>query len=266
MSGLRALVSRHPVTAFFILAYALAWCAIPFDSFFAPGALIAAVVVAVLRDGLAGLRDMGARLVRWRVGWAWYAVAVAVPLAVHAAAVGANLAAGAPAPGTGQFVAWHGLALGVGMAMVNPTGGPLSEEPSFRGFALPALQAGRSPLAATAVLAALITGWHAPLYFIDSFGLRPIEAVTTVALTFWYAWLFDQASGSALITLLAHATEGSVNTEDLWPAGAAATREVWLYLAAWTLVAAGLLLGHRRFWAGSTGNTEQKEYDDVAVG
>jgi uncharacterized protein len=134
------------------------------------------------------------------------------------------------------------------MNMINPTGGPLSEEPSFRDFAQPSLRRRRTPLASTAILAVLITGWHAPLFFIDAFGLTPIESVTTVALTFWYGWLFNHASGSALLTLIAHATEGSVNTSDLWPVGAEASREVWLYLAVWSAVAVGLLAGDRRFW------------------
>ncbi|MFI5690686.1 hypothetical protein ACIA58_02510 [Kribbella sp. NPDC051586] len=34
-------IRNHPVATFFVLAYALAWGAVPFGSFFAPGALIA---------------------------------------------------------------------------------------------------------------------------------------------------------------------------------------------------------------------------------
>jgi membrane protease YdiL (CAAX protease family) len=249
-SRLLSPIRQHPLIAFFVLAYALAWGAIPWDSFFAPGALIAALVVAYIRDGWAGLRDIGARLIRWRVGWIWYLVALAVPFAVHAATIGLNLAAGAHAPDTTQFSPWYGIALAVGMNIVNPMGGPFGEEPSFRGFAVPLLQAHRTPLAAAAILAVLVTGWHAPLFFMDAFGLQPIEALTTVAVTFWYVWLFNQAAGSALITLIAHAAEGGVEYRagDLWPAGADSTRLTWLYLAAWLLVAGVLIVGHRRFW------------------
>ncbi|GLI02179.1 CPBP family glutamic-type intramembrane protease [Phytohabitans aurantiacus] len=250
MSRILSPIRRHPLVAFFVLAYALAWGAIPWDSFFAPGALIAALIVAFIRDGLGGLRAIGARLIRWRVHWIWYALALAVPLSVHAATIGLNMAAGAPGPDTGQFHPWYGVALVIGINIVNPTGGPFGEEPSFRGFAVPILQERRTPLAAAAVLAVLVTGWHAPLFFMDSFGLEPIEAVTTLAVTFWYVWLFNQARGSALITLIAHATEGSVEYRagDLWPAGADSTRLTWLYLAAWTLVVAVLIAGHWRFW------------------
>ena len=42
-----------------------------------------------------------------------------------------------------------------------------------------------------------VTIWHAPLFVMAQFGSSPIEALATVAVTFWYAWLFNQASGSA---------------------------------------------------------------------
>ncbi len=248
MSRLLTPIRRHPVIAFFVLAYVLAWGAIPWDSFFAPGALIAALVVAFIRDGLAGLRDIGARLIRWRVGWIWYALALAVPLTMHAAAIGLNLAAGAQAPSTAPLSPWYGVVLAIGLNIVNPTGGPFGEEPSFRGFAVPALQERRTPLVTAAILAVLIAGWHAPLIFMDSFDLSPIDAATTAAVTFWYVWLFNQAAGSALITLIAHSAEGGVNSSDLWPAGADATRLPWFYFAVWTLLAGALIVGHWRFW------------------
>lgn len=261
MSRLLSPIRRHPVIAFFVLAYALAWGAIPWDSFFAPGALIAALIVAYIRDGLAGLRAIGARLIRWRVSWIWYTLALAVPMAVHATTIGLNRAVGAPSPDTGQFSPWYGVALVLGLAIVNPTGGPFGEEPSFRGFALPMLQNRRTPLAAAAILAVLVTGWHAPLFFMDSFGLKPIEAVTTVAVTFWYVWLFNQAAGSVLITLIAHAAEGSIQNRagDLWPEGVDATRLTWLYFAAWAVVAAVLIAGHRRFWTQPAAADAEKE-------
>src|SRR5690349_1887863 len=81
-TGPRAVVRAHRLLIFFVLAYALAWGGIPWDSFFAPGALIAALVVAFTADGVEGLRGIGRRLVRWRVGGVWYALALGVPLGV----------------------------------------------------------------------------------------------------------------------------------------------------------------------------------------
>ena len=85
-------MKRHPLIAFFVLAYAVAWGFWPFGSFGAFGPLVAALIVVPLTRGRAGLREWGARLIRWRVRWLWYAVALGVPLAVHLAAVGLTTA------------------------------------------------------------------------------------------------------------------------------------------------------------------------------
>jgi len=50
-------------------------------------------------------------------------------------------------------------------------------------------------------------------------------------------------SGSALLTLIAHATNGTIQTRTLWQAGADTTRMAWLYFSgAWSPAACGLQL------------------------
>lgn len=75
MDTITAFVKRHPLVAFFVLAYALTWPLIPlvtvsplwgFPALFGPA--LAAIIVAAITDGRAGLRDLLSRLVRWRVG------------------------------------------------------------------------------------------------------------------------------------------------------------------------------------------------------
>jgi membrane protease YdiL (CAAX protease family) len=132
--------------------------------------------------------------------------------------------------------------------MVNPLDGPLGEEPAWRGYALPKLQARRSPLRSTAILCVLVSGWHLPLYFMPSYGLRPFDAITTTAYTVFAAWLFNRSGGSALLTLIAHVTEGTVRLAQLWPAEADLTRARAVNCAAWALVAIGLLLVDRAAW------------------
>ena len=130
------------------------------------------------------------------------------------------------------------------------------EEPSFRGFAQPELQAQRSPMVATAIMAVLVTGWHLPLFFMPVFNAHPIGIVTTMAVTFWYAWLFNHASGSSLLPLIAHGAEGSVLVGNLWPAGVALERQNWLYCIVWCLVALALLVFDRGFWTRRPGIEE----------
>ena len=103
------------------------------------------------------------------------------------------------------------------LRLVNPTDGPLGEEPGWRGFALPGLQERYSPLLSTAILALLVAGWHVPLFFLEDGGLEPRilvgGLVTTVAVTFWYAWLFNRTGGSVMLVLLAHSVEGSLQAQ-----------------------------------------------------
>jgi hypothetical protein len=125
--------------------------------------------------------------------------------------------------------------------LVNPLDGPLGEDPGWRGFALPGLQGfGYSPLLATVILAVLISGWHLPLFFMEDGGL-PMSIVvsgilTTVAVTFWYTWIFNHTGGSVLLVILAHSVEGSIQAEG------------WVYMGLWLAVAIGLVVFNRKAW------------------
>lgn len=241
-------IRRHPVLTFFLLAYALSWGAIPWQSFFAPGVLVAALIVVFLTEGVAGLKDMGRRLIHWRVSWVWYVLALAVPLVVKLVSIALNTALGAPMPSIPEFAVWYGLPMAIAINIVNPMNAQLPEESSFRGWAQPKLQATRTPLATTVLMAIGVTIWHIPLFLMPQFGSSPVEATATVAVTFWYAWLFNHASGSSLLTLIAHAAEGTIETSTLYQGQADGARITWVWCLVWCLVALGLLVFDRKFW------------------
>jgi membrane protease YdiL (CAAX protease family) len=203
-------------------------------------------VVVPLADGRAGLRRLAGRVLRWRVRWYWYAAAVAMPLGTIAGAAALNRALGAPPPALDQLRPWYGVPLAFAIALVNPLSGPLGEEPGWRGVAQPGLQRERSPLRATALMAVLITGWHVPL-MMAPFNLRPVELLGTAAVTVWYAWLFNRSGCSALITLVGHAADSSVETSTLW-SGTDATTMLSLWCALLCCVAGVVLVADRRFW------------------
>jgi uncharacterized protein len=158
------------------------------------------------------------------------------------------MAAGAPAPSLDQFEPWYGVILAFALGIVNPLEGPLGEEPGWRGFAQPRLQSKWSPLVSAAVLGLLITGWHMPLVFMPQFDLGFPDIATTVLVTFWYTWLFNRTGGSVLLTLIAHATEGTVNIQGLWPPGAGVDGVAWTSLIAWALLVLALLIFDRKSW------------------
>jgi len=241
-------VRRRELVIFFVLSYLIAWSGMPFGSFYAFSPLISAIVVVSIAEGLPGLARLGRRVIRWRVNWIWYAAAIGLPLVVHAVAIGLNMAAGAPAPSLAQFHPWYSVLLLFGLRMVNFTDGPMGEEPAWRGFAQPRLQANWSPLASTAVLALLITAWHLPLVFMPQFDLGLPDIASTVLVTFWYAWLFNRTGGSVLLPLIAHVTEGCVNTGGLWPAGPDADRHAWMWMISWALLVVALLIFDRKSW------------------
>ncbi|HEY6812436.1 MAG TPA: CPBP family glutamic-type intramembrane protease [Propionibacteriaceae bacterium] len=247
-NGFRAFVRRRELVIFFALSYLIAWSTLPWGSFLAFSPLLSAIIVVAVAEGWRGLAQLGRRLIRWRVHWIWYAAAIVLPLLVHAVAIGLNMAAGAPAPSMAQFHPWYAVLMVFGLSMVNPLEGPLGEEPAWRGFAQPRLQSRWSPLASAALLALLITTWHLPLVFMPQFDLGVPDIVSTVLVTFWYAWLFNRSGGSALLTLIAHVTEGSVNSKALWLEGPAAERQEWMWMIAWALLVVALLIFDRKSW------------------
>jgi len=255
MSRLSSVIKRHPLIAFFVLTYALSWGFLPIKAFgFLPaGPLLAALIVIPITQGLSGLRELGSRMIRWRVRWYWYAVALGLPLAVLLVTVGLNGALGAGAPSLAGVGSLSTILMVFAVRLINPMDGPMGEEPGWRGFALPGLQASRSPLVATLILALLVTIWHVPLFFLEG-GLQPSVIVGGTlgpfAFTFVATWLFNHTGGSVLMTIVMHAAEGTIRPNELWAASAAQLQAGLLYSVVWCAVVIGLVIFDWRFWRG----------------
>lgn len=244
-------IRRQPLLVFFVLAFAITWAPVPLGVFMAAGPLLAALVVIAIVDGRPGLRELGSRMLRWRVGWQWYAAAIGIPLAVVLGSGGANVLLGAP-ESPFRDLGISGLVLIFALRLVVPVFAPIGEEPGWRGFALPRLLADRSPFTATLILAPIVALWHVPLIFMASEDLAPILLVATVAVTFFYTWLFIHTGGSVFITILAHAAEGTIGRELTggtggW-SGADETQWTVLYTVGWCAVAIAVLIFDRRLW------------------
>ena len=100
--------------------------------------------------------------------------------------------------------------------------GGLSEEPGWRGFALPRLQAEFSPLVSSLILGVIWAVWHAPARFggIEAKSLSDtlVEWVLIVLVTVIFTWFFNHTKGSILVTALLHPamnTTGSFLTGSL---------------------------------------------------
>ena len=244
----RGFIRKHRLVTFFVLAFVLAWWSWPlaqFDiwprqEFQAIGALLAAIVVIAVADGKAGFVDLGRRMIRWRVKWYFYAFALLVPLVVRFVISTVN---DAPSPDW-LHLSWSAFALSFLIRLINPMDGPMAEEPSWRGFAVPRLQAMHSPLVSAAVLGVLVALWHLPL--VGDTGW--IGIVTTFVITFVYVWLFNRTDGSVLLVLLFHNAQGFVTMPDLGYAGDALARQEMLEFVAWTVIALILIVADRGAW------------------
>jgi uncharacterized protein len=246
MKTLTDFVKRHPLIAFFVLAYALTWPLIPlvsvsplwgFPALFGPAT--AAIVVAAVADGRAGLKDLLGRVVRWRVGARWYAVALGLPVILALAAAGLHLALGAR-----SSIEFGGLSVLNFVVFVLIIG----EELGWRGYALPRLLARRSALAASLILGVLWGLWHLPTFFVPGapqHGL-PITAflLLTVAYSVLFTWIYLHTGGSVLIATLFH---GAINlSQGLLLGGLDPARTYWLLAAVYGLAALVLASGWAR--------------------
>ena len=96
---------------------------------------------------------------------AWYVAAILIPLGVVLAAGGLNVAFGASDAAFAKLEL-SALVLLFALRLVVPVFAPIGEEPGWRGFALPRLQAEHSPLVATLILGVIVAVWHVPLIFL----------------------------------------------------------------------------------------------------
>jgi uncharacterized protein len=178
------------------------------------GPLLAAVVITATTEGRRGLWELGARIVdARRVPARWMAVALLLPVCAMAAAVAVAAGAGAlpAAVDASRLVELagspHRLA---SFALFVLIFGPVPEEIGWRGFALDALQARRSALAASLLLGAAWALWHAPLFVIAGYygdGPPPDPLHFTVAIlgnSVLHTWAYNHTRRSVLVAICFH--------------------------------------------------------------
>lgn len=218
----------HPLLAFVLLAYALSWAywvplvltdhivrlgspVTQFPALLAP--LLAAFAVTAITDGRPGVRDLAARMLRWRVPARWWLFAIGSPLVLLAVALVA-LAVGPGLPHLGDFGRMAGLpewgVLFVWAMLVVVNG--LGEETGWRGYALPLLHRRHGLLTASLLLVPIWAGWHLPLFFLlqNYRDLGPIGIpgflIGLTCGSVVLAWLYDSAASSVLIAAVWHGT------------------------------------------------------------
>jgi membrane protease YdiL (CAAX protease family) len=249
MSRLSSVAKRHPLVTFFVLAYALTWWASIVYAFypnpfpvFPYGPFLAAIITLGLTGGKGRIKALLRRIVMWRVGLRWYAIALFLPVGLALAAVYLNVLLGAPAPSLAEFGNWPGLLILFPLTLL--IGGPLGEEPGWRGYALPRLQTGRYALAGSLILGALIALWHLPLLLTSE---EPVPAGAffpeIIAGMIVISWVYNNTQGSVLLAALIHTSHNAI--EGFFGgmfSGADLTTLYWLLAGVWVLTAIAVVL------------------------
>jgi uncharacterized protein len=226
MLKIKAFIIRRPVLAYYALVFAISWGC--FLIALGPGAFlgtgptssaqlyvggplsllgpsIAGVFLTGFLYGKAGLRDLLARLFRWRVGTRWYAVALlTAPLLTMALLFALSLTPAIVTAVDKASLLVPGLAIGFYV--------PLFEELGWTGFAIPELRK-RHGILATGLIMGLLWGvWHFPMFSASAGSSGAVQpAVYLAVLLFsWLipyrvliVWVYDH-TGSLLVAMLMH--------------------------------------------------------------
>ncbi len=222
-------IKRHPLAAYFALAYAFSWSAWgvlaaarlppgPSHSLLLIlggfGPAVSAFCVASIAEGTDGVQMLKSRLFRWRVALKWYAWALLVPIVLFYISYLAYRGAGGQVADTG--VVPPAYAYPVLLIYVFFLGGG-QEEPGWRGYALPYLLTKYSPLSSSLILGVFWVMWHLPLFFLPDAAQASIPfgwyVLNGIALSVIFTYLFCSTSGSVPLAMLLHA---GVNAPVAW--------------------------------------------------
>jgi membrane protease YdiL (CAAX protease family) len=175
--SLRSLIARRSVSAYFLLCFVISWAgalgvALPWIvkgtalptltgilmfPVMLVGPVVAGIGLTTLLNGRSGLRELVARLRRWRFPGRWYSTLLIPPALVLAVLLGLTW--------LDSRVFAPNLFL-VGILFGIPAG--FLEEIGWTGFAFPELHETRSALSSAVLLGVLWVIWHAPV--IDFLG------------------------------------------------------------------------------------------------
>jgi uncharacterized protein len=221
LSRLSHLAKSQPLLLFFILAYAWSWGLwwLVRPGFLRGTGSISDIIemslfligtfgptVAALATQWLGNRDL--KICRLWNGWTPFLAGLTVGFACFfvATVVGpAVVLAQAPV----QRLNWLSLAYFGTYALNYSTflGGPLGEEPGWRGFALPKLQQRFGPFGASVILGTLWAGWHLPMFSMEGWtSASPWQFLLIITgVTFLLTAAANISRFNILVAILLHA-------------------------------------------------------------
>lgn len=179
------------------------------------GPAVAGILLTGLLDGRSGLRDLGSRLLKWRVGVRWYAIALLTPpLLIAATLLVLSLVSPEFLPRLYteqdkaflfQFSIVAGLMVGI------------FEELGWTGFAVPRMRLHYGVLKTGLILGFIYAAWNFPVVYgvsteTSSNGSLPMALFMPAVLFTWLpayrvfmVWGYE-GTGSLLVAILMHAS------------------------------------------------------------
>lgn len=278
MTAIEALIIKHPVATYFALTFTISWGGVLWviggpggisgttahdDPLFPfavlamiVGPSVAGILLTGLRHGMAGFRELRARLSDWQIDVRLLALTL---LAAPALAIAASLALLAFSP---EFipriaVADHKASLLL-FALAVALAAGLVEEMGWTGFAVPELRRRYGVVTTGLIVGMMWSAWHvlvvvwgigsragsiplALFVLLDGFAVLPAFRVFMV-------WVYDR-TGSLPIAMVMHVGL-TVSTLILWPVTAGAsllTYDFVVATAVWMVVALLTLVSSRPF-------------------
>jgi uncharacterized protein len=275
MKTTRALIESHPVLSFFALAFTLSWGAVlmvvgpsgflgtkQIPEVLEPilymamvvGPSVAGILFTGLLYGRTGLQEFGSRLLRWRVGARWYAVALlTAPLSMMAVLFALSLTSPVYLPGI--FITDDKATVVLSAIAGGLTAGTF-EELGWTGFAISRMRLRYGVLGTGLFVGVLWGAWHFPLFSGsgNSSGTVP-PALYLLVLLFsvlpafrvLMVWVYDRTGESLLVAILMHVslTASTLILMPLATSGVTAvTYDLVLAAVLWVVVGAVALANH----------------------
>jgi uncharacterized protein len=181
------------------------------------GPLFAAIIMLAFESGRTGLGDLWQRSTHWRVGGRWYLIMLAIIFGIYLPAILFGIVRG-PVPTARQLLTPLVWFVPIFLYTLVASG---LEEPGWRGYALPRLQARFNAKKASLILGIIWGIWHWPVFItvytnaLNAPGGSPIQAFITMLIqlllyifgamvpeAFIYTWLYNRTNSVFLCILL----------------------------------------------------------------
>ena len=218
---MKQMIAHHPLRAFIVMALLCSWIAVlplilnpalPVEPFQMLGAFagptLAAIIVIAVTEGRARLAAFFRQYVQWRAGPGWWLLVlfgILLALTVVATVILGPSVLASFVTNIGLILPAYLLTLVVGVLL-----GPLWEEPGWRGFALPHLQAHYGPVIGSVILGGIWALWHLPGYFGGWMSASfPALLLYCIGFSILATWVYNSTRGSLLLMILLHSSSNA---------------------------------------------------------